>query len=93
MEGDLPIQGKDVIIADDIIASGGTMAKAISIVKKAGAKSIYSVGTHPLMLKNAVFNLMKAGATDIIGTDTIDSAFMQVSIAEVISKAIHSNSP
>jgi len=93
MEGDLPIQGKDVIIADDIIASGGTMAKAIEIVKKAGAKSIYSVGTHPLMLKNAVFNLIKAGATDIIGTDTIDSAFMQVSIAEVISKAIKSNSP
>ena len=68
------------------------MAKAIEIVKKAGAKSIYVVGTHPLMLKNAVFNLMKAGATDIIGTDTIDSAFMQVSIAEVISKAIQSNS-
>nr|WP_147662882.1 ribose-phosphate diphosphokinase [Candidatus Prometheoarchaeum syntrophicum]QEE15988.1 Ribose-phosphate pyrophosphokinase [Candidatus Prometheoarchaeum syntrophicum] len=93
MEGDLPIQGKDVIIADDIIASGGTMAKAINIVKIAGAKSIYSVVTHPLMLKNAVFNLMKAGVTDIIGTDTIDSAFMQVSIAEVISKAIHSKSP
>ena len=93
MEGHLPIQGKDVIIADDSIASGGTMAKAINIVKKAGAKSIYSVGTHPLMLKNAVFNLMQAGATDIIGTDTIDSAFMQVSIADVISKAISSNSP
>jgi len=92
MEGDLPMSGKDVIIADDIIATGGTMAKAIEIAKKSGAKAIYAVGTHPLLIKNAVFKLLTAGTNEIIGTDSIDSAFMQVSLAEIIVKAIQSNS-
>jgi ribose-phosphate pyrophosphokinase len=88
MEGELKVSGKDVIIADDIIATGGTMALALSIAKKTGARSIYAVGTHPLLIGNAVFKLMKAGTTEIIGTDTLDSPSMQTTMAEVIVKAI-----
>ena len=88
MEGTLPVEGKDVIIADDIIATGGTMALALGIAKKAGAASIYAVGTHPLLIKNAVFKLLNAGVTEIIGTDTLSSIAMQASMAQVIADAI-----
>jgi ribose-phosphate pyrophosphokinase len=88
MEGNLSVANKTVIIADDIIATGGTMALTIKFAKKAGAKSIYVVGTHPLMIKNATYTLLSAGTTEIIGTDCLDSAYMQVSMAELIVKAI-----
>ncbi len=91
MEGDLKLMNKDVIIVDDIIATGGTMAKAIEICKKSGANSIYAIGIHSLLLKNAFFILKKAGTTKIIGTDTIETAAFQISMADVIVNAIKAN--
>ena len=91
MKGEMDVGGRDVIIADDIIATGGTMAMAIGIAKQTGATKIYAVGTHPLLIKNAVFKLMKAGTSEIIGTDTLDSSSMQTTMAEVIGTAIQKN--
>ena len=88
MEGDIDVKGKDVIIADDIISTGGTMSLAINIAKKGGAKGIYALGTHPLLIKNAVFKLKTAGTTQIIGTNTMDSPAMDVSMADLIGKAL-----
>ena len=52
MTGDLDVDQKDVIIADDIISTGGTMASAIKIAKKSGARNVYAVGTHPLLIQD-----------------------------------------
>ncbi|MEJ2279890.1 MAG: ribose-phosphate diphosphokinase [Candidatus Lokiarchaeota archaeon] len=41
MKGELELKNKDIVIADDIIATGGTMAKAIKLAKKSGARKIY----------------------------------------------------
>lgn len=91
MQGDIEVKGRDVIIADDIIATGGTMARAINIAKKGGATTIYAIGTHPLLIGNAVLKLMKAGTSEIIGADTLDSIAMQASMAPVIAEAIKKN--
>lgn len=91
MEGAANVNGKDVIIADDIIATGGTMALAIDLSKKNGAKSVYAFGTHPLLIKNAVVTLLNAGTDKIIGTDTLDSSAMTVSMAKVIADGILSH--
>ncbi len=88
MEGDASVQDKDVIIADDIIATGGTMALALSMAKKGGAKSLYAVGTHPLLTKNAVYRIMSTGASKIIGTDSLTSPYMDVSLAELFATSI-----
>lgn len=88
MEGELKVKDKDVIIADDIIATGGTMASAIGIAKKTGARSIYAVGTHALLIKNAVYTLLSAGTDKIVSTDTVDSPSYVVSMAEVVAKAL-----
>lgn len=86
MTGELPVSGKDVIIADDIIATGGTMASAIKISKKSGARKVYAVGTHALLIVNAVHTIMSAGTDVIVGTDTIDTPVSSVSMAKLLAE-------
>jgi ribose-phosphate pyrophosphokinase len=87
MVGNASVGGKEVIIADDIIATGGTMSLAIKIAKESGASRVFAVATHPLLIGNGQFNLINAGA-EIIGTDCIDSKFSQVSMAKLIADAV-----
>jgi ribose-phosphate pyrophosphokinase len=88
MQGEISVKDKDVIIADDIIATGGTMALALKIAKKGGAKSLYAIGTHPLLTQNAVIRILGVGTTEIIGTDSIISSVMKVSLAGLIAQSI-----
>ncbi|MFX1573459.1 MAG: ribose-phosphate diphosphokinase [Promethearchaeota archaeon] len=85
MSGALNLKGKDVVISDDIIATGGTMATAIKIAKESGANKIFAVATHALLLEQAKFRILKAGADEIIGTDSIDNEVCQVSLAKIIA--------
>ncbi len=86
MSGRLGLQNKDVVIADDIIATGGTMASAIKLSKDNGANKVYAVATHALLLQNAKYRILNAGADDIIGTDSIDNEAGKVSLAKVIAE-------
>lgn len=85
MTGALSLKGKDIVIADDIIATGGTMATAIKLAKKNGAHTIYVVATHALLLDQAKFKILKAGADEIIGTDSIDNEASKASLAKIIA--------
>ena len=85
MTGQLSLENKDVVISDDIIATGGTMATAIKLSKKSGANKIYVVATHALLLQQARFRILNAGADDIIGTDSIDNEAAKVSLAKAIA--------
>jgi ribose-phosphate pyrophosphokinase len=85
MSGKLSLENKDVVIADDIIATGGTMAKAINLSKQSGAKKVYAVATHALLLENATYRILNAGANEIIGTDSIDNEVSKVSLAKPIA--------
>ncbi|MHA1461126.1 MAG: ribose-phosphate diphosphokinase [Promethearchaeota archaeon] len=84
MTGKLSLKNKDVVISDDIIATGGTMAKAIKLSKEGGANRVFVVATHALLLQNAKFRIVKAGADEIIGTDSIDNEASKVSLAKTI---------
>ena len=88
MSGRLSLNDKDVVISDDIIATGGTMATAIKLSKESGAKRIYAVATHALLLQNAKYRILDAGADEIIGTDTIDNEVAKVSMAKTIANYI-----
>jgi ribose-phosphate pyrophosphokinase len=87
-EKQLQIENRDVIIFDDIISSGGTMAKAAKFVKEQGAKKVYSACVHPLLMGDAKKRILENGAEDIIGTDSVPSSVSKVSIAPLISKAL-----
>lgn len=82
------VKGRDVIILDDIISTGGTMAETITLLKSQGAHDVYTACVHPVLSNNAVLKLFKAGVKEIIATDTIDKAVSVVSAAPVIAEAI-----
>ena len=84
MSGKLSLKNKDVVVSDDIIATGGTMANAIRLSKESGANKVFAVATHALLLQNAKFRIIKAGADEIIGTDSIDNEASKISLTKAI---------
>jgi len=85
MSGKLSLKNKNVVVSDDIIATGGTMATAIKLSKQSGANKVYAVATHALLLQNAKFRILSAGADEIIGTDSIDNEVSRVTLAKAIA--------
>ena len=85
MKGSLNLENKDVVISDDIIATGGTMASAIKLAKDSGAKRVFAVASHALLLQQAKYRIIKAGADEIIGTNSIDNEASKVSLAKTIA--------
>jgi ribose-phosphate pyrophosphokinase len=82
------VEGRDVIIIDDIISTGGTIAETISFLRKQGAHDVFAACVHPVLSNNAILKLFKAGVKGIIATDTIDKGVSVVSVAPVIASAI-----
>ncbi len=65
------VEGMDAIIADDVIATGGSIAQAASLLKEKGASSVTIVCTHPVLCGPAIEKLEASPAGRIIVTDTI----------------------
>lgn len=84
----IAVKGRDVIIIDDIISTGGTMAETISLLKKQGAHEVFAACVHPVLSNNAILKLFKAGVKGIIATDTIDKGVSVVSVAPVIASVL-----
>ena len=84
----LPVKNRDVIIFDDIISSGGTMATAVKAVKDQGARRVYAACVHPLLASGAENKILRSGAEEIVGTDCIPSPISIVSVAPLIAQAL-----
>ncbi len=85
----LEVEGRDVMVIDDIISTGETMVETIKILKKRGARKIYVACTHAVLAGDALEKVRKAGAEDIFSTDTIEHEISKVSVAPLIADAIH----
>ncbi|MGD8506765.1 MAG: ribose-phosphate diphosphokinase, partial [Candidatus Bathyarchaeota archaeon] len=87
-EKPLPVKGRDVIIFDDIISSGGTMVKAVASTRKQDAQTIHVACVHPLLIGDAESKVLQSGADSIVGTDSVPSRISVVSIAPLIARAL-----
>lgn len=87
----LKIQNKKVAIIDDIISTGGTMAKAIKELKRQGAKRVSVACTHGLFVGGAKEKLFSARCDEIISTDTIENEFSKVRVAPCIAEVLLKN--
>ena len=65
------VTGKDVFMIDDMVDSGGTLAKASDLIMLSGAKSVRAMCTHPILSGNAQSNIEKSSLTELIVTDTL----------------------
>jgi ribose-phosphate pyrophosphokinase len=65
------VKGHDVIIVDDELDTGGSIAQAVDVVKKNGACDIYVAFIHPIFSKSAAQRLADLPIKHIITTDTV----------------------
>jgi ribose-phosphate pyrophosphokinase len=65
------VQGRDVIIVDDEVDTGGSIAQAVNVVRENGARDIYLAFIHPIFSNNAAERLAELDIKQILTTDTI----------------------
>ena len=65
------VNGKDVLLFDDIIDTGGTITKAARLMMDKGAASVRGFCTHPILSGNAFEGIINSAFTELIVTDTI----------------------
>ena len=65
------VQGKDIILVDDIIDTGGTLCNAAKLIKESGANSVKAMITHPVLSGDAVNKIESSVLEELIVTDTI----------------------
>ncbi len=87
------VEGKDVVMVDDLIDTGGTMCKAAALLKEKGANSVRAVVTHPVLSGNAYENIENSVLEELVVTDTIplkreSSKIKVLTVADLFAGAI-----
>jgi ribose-phosphate pyrophosphokinase len=65
------VKGRDVIIADDEVDTGGSVAQAVEVVKKNGARNVYLIFVHPILSENGAERLASLPIKHIVTTDSV----------------------
>ncbi len=65
------VKGKNVVLVDDIIDTGGTLIKATDLMLEKGAKSVRAIATHALLSNNAQERIAGSKLKELVVTDTI----------------------
>jgi len=84
----LNAKGRDVLIVDDIISTGGTIVEASKILLSQGANKVAVACTHPILAPGALEKIQNAGVVSVVGTDTVPSPISRVSVAPLIASEI-----
>ena len=82
------IVGRDLILVDDMISTGGSIIKATEFLKKQKCARVFVACTHALLRNGAEKKIKNAGVTKIISTNTIPGKTSLVDVSETIAKAI-----
>lgn len=87
------VEGKNVILIDDMIDTAGTLSSAANALKDAGALQIVAAGTHAILSGPAYDRIESSALTSLVVTDTIpltrtSDKIKVVSVAEIFADAI-----
>jgi ribose-phosphate pyrophosphokinase len=82
------VRGKDLILVDDIISTGGSIIKAAQFLKRQKCKQLFVACTHGLFVEDAEKKIKKAGVSQIISTNTIPRSTSKVDVSGVIVESI-----
>lgn len=88
------IEGRDIVLVDDIIDTGGTLCKAADMMMDRGASSVRAMITHPILSGKAYEHVEKSRITELIVTDTIplkheSSKIKVISVANMFADVFH----
>ena len=82
------VKGRDLVLVDDMISTGGSIIKAAQFLKKQKCKRVFVACTHALLMNNAEKKIRKAGVSQIISANTIPGNTALVDVSGIIAKAI-----
>ncbi|MDI6733320.1 MAG: ribose-phosphate pyrophosphokinase [Planctomycetota bacterium] len=89
------VNGKNVLLVDDMISTATTLSEAAQVLREKGAKNIYVCATHAILCANAVEKITRARFKEVILTDTIPlhnskaKQFIKIlSIADLLGETI-----
>lgn len=90
------VDGRDVVLLDDIVDTAGTLCKSAELMMNAGAKSVRAMCTHGVFSGKAYENIDNSVLTELIVTDTItkdhkSSKVKVLSVAELLADVIKRN--
>jgi len=95
------VEGKNVVLIDDIIDTAGSISKAGDLIMERGAASVRAFCTHPVFSGDAYEKIEKSKFTEVVVTDTLPLKFQSDKIkvlttaglfAEVIKRALKTKS-
>ncbi len=87
------VEGKDVILVDDLVDTAGTICRAATLLKEKGANSVRAVCTHPVLSGKAYENIEKSELLEMAVTDTIplkghSPKIKVLTVSDLFAKAI-----
>jgi ribose-phosphate pyrophosphokinase len=84
---DIDVRGKNIVLLDDMISTGGTIIKATDLLKKRGADKVYVSAIHGIFA-NGSYNEISSIAQDIVITDTIFGKWSKITVAGEVAEAV-----
>jgi len=89
------VKGRDCVVVEDIITTGGTIAKVAQALRKQGANRVLVAASHPVLTGDAIDRMKKADVEEVIVTDTVPIAqdklgppITVLSVAPLLAEAI-----
>jgi len=87
------VEGKNVVLVDDMVDTAGTIAKAADVMKEAGAKSVRACASHCVMSGPASDRVQNSSLEEIVFTDSIPythrcDKVKQLSVADMFAETI-----
>ena len=90
------IEGKNVILVDDMIDTAGTISNAADALIERGAKRVYACCTHPVLSGPAIERIEKSAISELVVLNTIYlpeekriQKIKEISVAPIVAEAIH----
>ncbi len=89
------IEGRNIILVDDLVDTGGTLCKAADMMMERGALSVRAICTHPVLSGKAYENIENSRLTELVVTDSIplkqtSDKIKVLSVADLFAKVINS---